>query len=97
MERSFQVIYSWELREAHKQEIKNHFESFNPWFKWAIKFLEDITFQDYQEALEEAEYTRLFLKKFLERLTLLFHQVQLVRLLRNSWKSQNIVLIIFGH
>ena len=63
MERSFQVIYSWELREAHKQEIKNHFESFNPWFKWAIKFLEDITFQDYQEALEEAKYTRSILKK----------------------------------
>ena len=63
MERAFQVIYSWELREAHKHEIKEYFEKFNPWFKWAIHFLEDVTFADYQEALEEAEYTRASLKR----------------------------------
>ena len=51
------------MREAHKHEIKEHFEKFNPWFKWAIHFLEDITFKDYQEALEEAEHTRASLNR----------------------------------
>ena len=63
MERAFQVIYSWELRNAHSVEIDAHFDKFNPWFKWAIKYLQDVTFEDYKEALQEAEQTRDILKK----------------------------------
>ena len=62
MERSFQIIYSWELREAHSDEIKNHFSRFNPWFRWAINYLNDITNQDYLDALQEAKQTRNILK-----------------------------------
>ena len=61
MERAFQVIYSWELREAHREEIAKYFDDFNPWFKWAIKYLRDVNYQDYQEALQEAEQTRAIL------------------------------------
>jgi len=71
MERTFQVIYSWELREAHKHEIKEHFEKFNPWFKWAIHFLEGVTFADYQEALEEAEHTRASLKRIFNEIDII--------------------------
>ena len=76
----------------HKQEIRNHFESFILGLKWAILI---ITFQDYHEALEEAEYTRLS-KKFLERIDVLLKPSAIGEAPMNSWKSQNIVLIIYG-
>jgi Asp-tRNA(Asn)/Glu-tRNA(Gln) amidotransferase A subunit family amidase len=71
MERAFQIIYSWELRNAHRDEIDAHFDKFNPWFKWAIQYLQDVTFEDYKEALQEAEQTRAILKNIFDEVDII--------------------------
>ena len=71
MERAFQIIYSWELRNAHRDEIDAHFDTFNPWFKWAILYLQNVTFEDYKEALQEAEQTRAILNNIFDEVDII--------------------------
>ena len=61
MNRSFQVIYSWELRAAHEKEIEDHLEEFNPWFQWAVDYAKELTETDFDEAILEAKNVRAIL------------------------------------
>ena len=61
MNRSFQVIYSWELRAAHEKEIEDHLEEFNPWFQWAVDYAKQLTETDVDEAILEAKNVRAIL------------------------------------
>ena len=52
-------------------EIDAHFDKFNPWFKWAIQYLQDVTFEDYKEALQEAEQTRAILNNIFDEVDII--------------------------